>query len=209
MESEDKVQIKFKVERELAEKFVLAAKLNKDHSVHVLKQLMIQYVTDSFSNASKDVSRTSIKSFNSNQSNNYGNKEVQSSSAGNVHRNSNTKITSEMVKIAYEYAKKVYSGNLTRQEGKLAISKETGMNPGSAQDYITGFLAMIEGREYRRTMSNLGTEYFLENIKKDFGEGSFQLAIEATEKHIKYYNSLGYGQLKAKEDIVRKLKEAL
>ncbi|GHI01357.1 hypothetical protein [Neobacillus kokaensis] len=207
MESENKVQIKFSVERELAEKFVLAAKLNKDNSVHVLKQLMIQYVRDSFSNASRDVSRSSVQGFNSNQGINFG--EVQSSSAGNVHRNSNTKITSEMVKIAYEYAKKVYSGNLTRQEGKLAISKKTGMNPGSAQDYITCFLAMIEGREYHRTMSNLGTEYFLENIKKDFGERSFQLAIEATEKHIKYYNSLGYGQLKAKEDIVKKLKEAL
>ncbi|MEH7415026.1 hypothetical protein V7266_07040 [Neobacillus drentensis] len=99
--------------------------------------------------------------------------------------------------VAYEVAKKVWFGNITRQEGKLAISKETGMNPGSAQDYITEFLAMMEGREYHRTMSNLGTAFFLENIRKDFGDKAFQLALEATEKHIKYYNSLGYGQLKA------------
>lgn len=113
-----------------------------------------------------------------------------------------TKITNEMVEIAYNYAKKVYSGELTRNEGKIKIAKVSGMNVGSAQDYITDFLAMMEGKEYHRTMSNYGTAYFIENIKKDFGDKTFQLALEATEKHIKYYNSLGYGQLKTKEDIV-------
>lgn len=117
------------------------------------------------------------------------------------------KITNEMVQIAYDYAKKVYSGELTRVEGKTEIAKVSGMNPGSAQDCITDFLAMMEGKVYQRTMSNYGTSYFLENIKKDFGDEAFKLALEATEKHIKYYNSLGYGQLKEKEDIVKAFKE--
>jgi hypothetical protein len=204
MEGNNKVQVKFNVDRELAEKFVLAAKLNKDKSIDVLKNLMKQYVLESFSEATKNVSNKSPVSSNSSQFSNNGN---QSSSVGND--NTNTKITNEMVKITYEYAKKVYIGKLTRQEGKLLISKETGMNPGSAQDYITCFLAMMEGKEYHRTMSNLGTSYFLENIRKDYGEKTFQLAIESTEKHIKYYNSLGYGKLKAKEDIIRRLKETM
>jgi len=119
-----------------------------------------------------------------------------------------TKITNEMVEIAYDYAKKVYSNELTRNEGKLEVAKVSGMNAGSAQDFITDFLAMMEGREYHRTMSNYGTTYFLKNIKKDFGDESFLLALEATEKHIKYYNSLGYGQLKAKEEIVKGLRSS-
>lgn len=116
-------------------------------------------------------------------------------------------ITNEMVSTAYEYAKKVYSGELTRNEGKFEIAKISGINPGSAQDLITDFLAMMEGSVYHRTMNNYATSYFIENIKKDFGEKSFQLALEATEKHIMYYNSLGYGKLKAKEDIVKKFRE--
>lgn len=116
------------------------------------------------------------------------------------------KITEQMIELAYENAKKVYFGHITRSEGKIAISEKSGMSPGSAQDYITVFLAMMEGKEYHRTTSNYGTEYFLMNIKKDFGNEAFQLAVEATEKHINYYNSLGYGQLKAKEDLVKTLK---
>lgn len=119
------------------------------------------------------------------------------------------KITEEMVEVAYLYAMKVYSGEMTRSEGKAEIVKITGMNGGSAQDFITDFLAMMEGKEYHRTMSNLGTSYFLENIEKDFGIDALKLALEATEKHIKYYNSLGYGQLKAKEEIVKKYRESL
>lgn len=113
------------------------------------------------------------------------------------------KITKEMIGIAYNYAKKVCSGELTRSEGKFEIAKVIGMNVASAQDYITDFLAMMEGKVYHRTMSTNGTRYFIENIRKDFGEKAFQLALEATEKHIKYYNSLGNGQLKAKEEIVK------
>jgi len=118
------------------------------------------------------------------------------------------KITNEMIEIAYTYAKKVYSGELTRNEGKHEIAKVSGMSLGSAQDYITDFLEMMEGRLYHRTMSNYGTRYYLENIKKDYGDKAFQLALEATEKHIKYYNALGYGQLKAKEEIVKEFRES-
>ncbi|MHC1731982.1 MAG: hypothetical protein AB9888_08155 [Bacteroidales bacterium] len=117
------------------------------------------------------------------------------------------KITNEMVTLAYDYAKKVYLGELSRNEGKFEIARVAGMNAGSAQDFITDFLAMMSGNEYHRTMSNFATTYFIENIRKDFGEKAYQSALDATEKHIKYYNSLGYGKLKAKEEIVKKFRE--
>lgn len=45
----------------------------------------------------------------------------------------------EMSKGAYEIAKKVYSGKLTRNEGKVEINKVTGMHEGSALAFITIF----------------------------------------------------------------------
>lgn len=56
----------------------------------------------------------------------------------------------EMIKGAQEVAKKVYSGQLTRKEGNIEINKSTGMNEGSAQAFITIFLPMMNGEEYKR-----------------------------------------------------------
>ena len=63
------------------------------------------------------------------------------------------KITREMSKGAYEIAKKVYSGQITRTEGKIEINRVTGMNEGSAQAFITIFLAMMNGEEYKRALT--------------------------------------------------------
>lgn len=189
--------IDFSINKELAEKFSMALKLNNESSKDFITRFMKQYVAETFSNVSKEVA-------NPTKNNETGNllKMVEKERVS-------TKITNEMIAIAYQFAKKVYYGELTRQEGKVAIARESGMNEGSAQDYITDFLAMMEGKEYQRVMSNVGTAYYLENIRKDFGEDAFKKAIEATEKHIKYYNQLGYGQLKQKEKLVNRYKESL
>lgn len=119
------------------------------------------------------------------------------------------KITNYMVAIAYNVAKKVYLGESNRSEGKLEVSSISDMSQGSAQDFITDFLAMMDGKEYYRTMNNYGTSYFIENIEKDFGDAAFLLAIEATEKHIKYYNSLGHGRLMTKADIIKRFRDTI
>ncbi|NMD72427.1 hypothetical protein HHO41_19330 [Bacillus sp. DNRA2] len=199
--------IDFSIDKDLAEKFHLALTLNKETSKDVITRFMKQYVAESFSKASKEYhsdlkSTSTVPNINDVNLQNEG-KDRKSKSS------SSTKITNEMIETSYNIAKKVYFGQLSRQEGKLAISNATGMNPGSAQDYITDFLSMMDGKEYQRVMSNYGTTYFLENIRKDFGERAFQKAIEATEKHIKYYNALGYGRLKAKEEIVERFKQSI
>ncbi len=199
--------IDFSIDKDLAEKFHLALTLNKENSKDVITRFMKQYVAESFSKASKEyksdlISTATVPSVDDfNLSNERKDRKTKSSL--------NTKITKEMIEKSYNIAKEVYFGQLSRQEGKLVISNATGMNPGSAQDYITDFLSMMDGKEYQRVMSNYGTIYFLENIRKDFGEKEFQKALEATEKHIKYYNALGYGRLKAKEEIVKKFKESI
>lgn len=119
------------------------------------------------------------------------------------------KITMEMSKGAYEIAKKVYSGRITRSEGKKEINKVTGMNEGSAQDLITIFLAMMNGEKYKRTFNNDTNKFLLESIRKDFGENFFLNAINAVQKHIDYYSTLGNGNLSGLKKIVNEMRMSL
>lgn len=116
------------------------------------------------------------------------------------------KITNEMVEYAYDIAKLVYGGILSRTEGKKKIHEDTGMKEGSANDYITVFLEMMAGNEYHRTINNYATRYYLLNIRRDFGEEAFKRAVEATDMHTKYYSTLGKGNLRGIEKIVREFK---
>jgi 5-methylcytosine-specific restriction protein A len=101
----------------------------------------------------------------------------------------------EMSKGAYEVAKKVYAGKITRNEGKIEINRVTGMSEGSAQAFITIFLAMVNGEEYKRAFNNDTNKFLLESIRRDFGNDIYKNALNAAQKHINYYSTLGRGNL--------------
>jgi hypothetical protein len=67
------------------------------------------------------------------------------------------------------------------------------MKTGSAQDYITVLLAMLDGEEYHRTMNAFATEYYLENIGIDYGRARQITAAKAVKAHTEYYATLGHG----------------
>jgi 5-methylcytosine-specific restriction enzyme A len=119
------------------------------------------------------------------------------------------KITIEMSTGAYEIARKVYIGKLTRNEGKIEINKVTGMNEGSAQAFITIFLAMMNGEVYKRAFNNDTNEFLLERIRQDYGEASFKKAIDAVQKHIDYYSTLEKGNLTGLQTIVNNMRYTL
>lgn len=116
------------------------------------------------------------------------------------------KITKEMVEQAYLFAKKVYAQEMPRDISKFKVNDVSGMNMGSAQDYITVFLAMMEGMEYRRTINTYATQYYFENIYKDFGIEKLRKAIDAAGKHTKYYKTLGHGSLNSIENVVEEFR---
>lgn len=97
------------------------------------------------------------------------------------------KITKDMIDCAYEVAKEVYSGSITREEGKEKIACLSGMNLGSANNYIQIIQCMLKGKVYKRAMSIASTEYFLEQIGKDFGRERQIRAAEAVLAHTEYY----------------------
>lgn len=115
------------------------------------------------------------------------------------------KITMEMSKGAYEIAKKVYSEHIERSKGQVEINRVTGMNEGSAQAFITIFLAMMDGEVYKRAFNNDTNKFLLESIRQDFGEDSFKKALSAVQQHISYYSTLGKGNLSGLQKIVNQM----
>lgn len=115
------------------------------------------------------------------------------------------KITMQMSEGAYVIAKKVYSGQITRNEGKIEINRVTGMNEGSAQAFIIIFLAMMNGEEYKRAFNNDTNKFLLESIRQDFGQESYKNALDAVQKHIDYYSTLGKGNLSGLQKIVSEM----
>jgi hypothetical protein len=54
---------------------------------------------------------------------------------------------------------------------------------------------MMDGEEFQRTINIYATDYYLENIKSDFGLDALKKAITAVDLHTKYYRTLGRGSL--------------
>jgi hypothetical protein len=119
----------------------------------------------------------------------------------------NSTLNNEMTAVAYETAKKVYYGRLGRVEARNEIAKLTGMNVGSAGDYITDFLAMMAGDVYKRTLNEHTTRYYLKNIEMDFGDDALQKALSACKQHAEYYATLGHGRLAYIERILSEHQE--
>ena len=76
------------------------------------------------------------------------------------------------------------------------------MNAGSAGDYISNFLAMMNGEKYTRTLNEYSTRFFLDHILEDYGQSALQRAAAACKMHAEYYASLGHGRLMYVERLV-------
>ena len=104
-----------------------------------------------------------------------------------------TKITKEMVQQAYLTARRVWEEQESRYAASMEIHRLTGMGTGSAGDYITVFLAMMEGKVYKRTVNLYATEFFLVKIGEDYGIEAQQRAAQAVKAHVAYYRQVhGY-----------------
>ena len=113
-----------------------------------------------------------------------------------------------MIEIAYIISKDVYNGVLSRTEGQRNITEQSGMNHGSAGDCISGFLAMMNGERYTRTLNEQNTRYYLENIKRDYGDVALSRAVDSCRKHSKYYSTLNNGNLNYVELLIKEFEIA-
>jgi len=118
--------------------------------------------------------------------------------------NQRKKITLDIIKQIYLRAKDVFSQKDDINNAQYILVKDTGMNSGSAKMYIQAFLKMMVGEHYKRTINGTATEYFLKNIRDDFGQQALEQALASVEKHIEYYEGLGNGELRNIKDIYHK-----
>lgn len=116
------------------------------------------------------------------------------------------KVSVNAIHYAYEIAKRHYAGTLSFTEAYSLISSETGMAANSAKDYVNVLKYMLDGKCYIRTLNTYATEYYIKQIRKDYGEHAYRAAIEATRQHVAYYNGLGYGKRRSIEVLLKTLK---
>ena len=164
----------FLISEDLAEKFEIALKLNKEQGAQVMEALIRSYVVESFSSASRELASL----------------HVELSSEASVQRESQSVMTLDKIEKVYDIAKQVYHGALTRMEGKDRVVENTGMKDSSASFYISAFLDTMEGKGFKRAINQTATRYYLENIRKDYGDEAFRRAIEATRLHLWYLNEV-------------------
>ena len=114
-------------------------------------------------------------------------------------------ITEEMVRCAYEIGVKVYRGEMTHTDAKAEVNHRTGMDFGSAGDYINVLQYMLDGQVYKRTINKYATEYYLVHIGEDFGRDKQRLAASAASAHVQYYRSI-HGYLASIDELARRYK---
>jgi len=65
--------------------------------------------------------------------------------------------------------------------------------PATAGAYFDDFQRMREGEVYQRTMNAEATDYFLKHIHRDYGLNGLRLALQAVDRHLHYYDTVGNG----------------
>jgi 5-methylcytosine-specific restriction protein A len=88
----------------------------------------------------------------------------------------------------YRIQKEIYVlKSVNRKDGLKMIKQQTNMNASTIERLIYHLKKMLEGKQYTQTMNAYTTEYFLENIYKDFGTEKLKNAISSVKKHNDYY----------------------
>ena len=104
--------------------------------------------------------------------------------------------TDEMIDACY--AKGVYAwkkGITSPYEMRplaLEISRQLGMNKNSANMYLYVVVSMLNGKVYKRAISERATERYFQKIQQDFGPAALAGAVRAARQHIQYRRGLGH-----------------
>ncbi len=99
-------------------------------------------------------------------------------------------IGETQIKAAYSAARQVYEKTATEHDAALSLESSVGMSQASAYDYVRVLGLMIAGKRYTRTINDSATRYYLQNIKRDYGNDALKSALAAVGGHIDYYESI-------------------
>ncbi len=102
----------------------------------------------------------------------------------------------------YQYAKKVYNGELEAKDAVKALCAEVPCFGEGSHKFTVGtlFTAMMNGKTYTWKANTELTSYFIAHIGQDYGQDKLSNALRATQENIKYY----YGQTGNKSTSIRR-----
>jgi 5-methylcytosine-specific restriction protein A len=99
------------------------------------------------------------------------------------------KITEAQVAAACEMAKQVFDGHMKAAHGVAVLASEHGLNKATANDFISDYRYLLEGKVFHRAMSAPAMRHFMEQIFAEHDERGRENAITALRAHIAYYES--------------------
>lgn len=119
------------------------------------------------------------------------------------------KITRATASRACRLGDELYAGDITQETAKKILS-EMGMNSSSAHIYLYNFVAMMNGKVFKRSMKIADIAMFLDYIRQQHGKRAFRSALNSFEQHILYAEAKGYSTIKKRAlliDMKQKLKK--
>ncbi|WP_428827026.1 HNH endonuclease [Azonexus sp. IMCC34842] len=95
-------------------------------------------------------------------------------------------ISESQIAIACQIASQVYAKHLKVKDG-IALLSNYGIKSGTASGFIGNYKCLVDGKEFRRILSQSAMRHFIEQIHKEHGEKGTQQAIKSLRAHIRYY----------------------
>ncbi|CAA0117638.1 Uncharacterised protein [BD1-7 clade bacterium] len=114
------------------------------------------------------------------------------------------RIGNDEISLAYQAAKSVYDGCTEKNRAIASLIENVGMNHASATFYLNAFQKMMEGKQYEKTINGLAANYYLENIRRDYGNEKYQSALSSLYKHICYYEYKSGSNCKTLREVHKK-----
>jgi hypothetical protein len=68
---------------------------------------------------------------------------------------------------------------------------------------------MMTGKQYKRTINTEATDYFLDNILKDYGIQKLEIALKSVREHVDYYEKQSKGKLNSITTVVSKYEKII
>src|SRR4051794_7522097 len=94
-----------------------------------------------------------------------------------------TQINPALSEKAYQAARLVRAKKLRLTDARKQLA-EAGLNPNSATDLISNLGHMLDGKVYRRRLSNAVLGDYLKWIRRDYGDEALRNALSALWQHI-------------------------
>lgn len=105
----------------------------------------------------------------------------------NLERESNKKITLEMVDTIWMNFKKYLKGLAEIPYLSDVVAEDTGMNRGSAFIYFNVLANLVKGEPNTRVIKIQDMDYLMQKVKLELGNDIYKMAIESLEKSVPYW----------------------